>query len=68
MTVAVRPRTPTPSRACPFPILNRTPLPSKNTQVPPINLLAVVLSPVGKVLSMFAKLVLRVLGVKVRCP
>jgi hypothetical protein len=33
--------------------------------VPPINLLAVVLSPVGKVLSMFAKLVLRILGVKV---
>lgn len=32
--------------------------------VPPINLLAVVLSPVGKVLSMFAKLVLRLLGVK----
>lgn len=32
--------------------------------VPPINLLAVVLSPVGKVLSMFAKLVLRILGVK----
>jgi Mg2+/Co2+ transporter CorB len=30
--------------------------------VPPINLLAVVLSPVGKVLSMFAKLVLRLLG------
>ncbi|TFJ80946.1 hypothetical protein NSK_007589 [Nannochloropsis salina CCMP1776] len=32
--------------------------------VPPINLLAVVLSPVGKVLSMFAKLVLRLLGIK----
>ena len=30
--------------------------------VPPINMLAVVLSPVGKVLSMFAKLVLRLLG------
>lgn len=30
--------------------------------VPPINILAVVLSPVGKVLSMFAKLVLRLLG------
>ena len=32
--------------------------------MPPINLLAVVLSPVGKVLSMFAKLFLRMIGIK----
>lgn len=35
-----------------------------HVQVPPINLLAVVLSPVGKILSMFAKLFLRLIGIK----